>query len=397
MIAFLAAFTLGLSNVQADYTSGKPVTDTASQNIQDKSAIMVCQYAENNTDVQTRIYYYFTKIDDTTSNGTWQVRTRKSNDVLFFQGTDSMETLKNAGTDTTDWTTGSFSYVFGSGSKRISYDIFDSRMSDNAESTFTCPNYSFHGSGTACFSDAQSCGDKFKSGPYAIYTNSATTRNTDTIFFKIDDFLERYTFTDNDLALYVNNKDLDSTIRQSVRNYIKQEYSLGTVYKYPDFIENYISKVGISDAKYAELQQKAATYIDRQVAAGNMTREEGNAKKDEIQNKTKDSVFKNGLKPSENLNIRDGDDCKSVLGPDMTIVIQNVFTFIQYLGPILIAVLSIMDFVKAATSGDEGDMKKAGTRLAKRLVCGILLFFVPLICKRLLKLGGIILPDMCIK
>lgn len=91
-----------------------------------------------------------------------------------------------------------------------------------------------------------------------------------------------------------------------------------------------------------------------------------------------------------------GDECNGLLGEDFTVIINNISRFIQYLGPILVAVFTTIDFLKAVLSGDPADMKKASSKFSKRLVAAILLFFAPLLCKLIFSVTGITVPDSCI-
>ena len=58
-------------------------------------------------------------------------------------------------------------------------------------------------------------------------------------------------------------------------------------------------------------------------------------------------------------------------------ILQEAFTFIKILTPIIVGVLSFIDYIKAITSSNDDEVKKATQRTIKRLVIGILLFFLP--------------------
>lgn len=90
------------------------------------------------------------------------------------------------------------------------------------------------------------------------------------------------------------------------------------------------------------------------------------------------------------------DECNGLMGEEFTKIINNIFKTIQYLGPVLVAIFTTSDFLKAVLSGDPADMKKASGKFSKRLVAAILLFFIPLICKLLFGLVGITMPENCI-
>lgn len=94
--------------------------------------------------------------------------------------------------------------------------------------------------------------------------------------------------------------------------------------------------------------------------------------------------------------ISDDPGCDGLLGGEMTKVVNNIFKTVQYAAPILVAVFTIIDFAKAALTGEADDMKKASQKFPKRAICAILLFFVPLICSMIFSIAGITVPETCI-
>lgn len=88
-----------------------------------------------------------------------------------------------------------------------------------------------------------------------------------------------------------------------------------------------------------------------------------------------------------------GDDqnCEYILGdPDdeksVAYMLQKVFDYIKIIGPILVIVLSGFDFAKNALLQDDEAMKKASKKLTTRLICAVLLYFVPVITSFLINL-----------
>ena len=61
-----------------------------------------------------------------------------------------------------------------------------------------------------------------------------------------------------------------------------------------------------------------------------------------------------------------------------TSFIKNIIRWIKYFVPVLIIILSILDFVKAVV-GKEEEMKKAQGKFIKRLIIGALIFLAPII------------------
>ena len=72
-------------------------------------------------------------------------------------------------------------------------------------------------------------------------------------------------------------------------------------------------------------------------------------------------------------------DCSAILPHEVQEVLKNILTFVKYAGPILVVVLTIIDLIKAAVSGDAGEMKKVSNKFIKRLIAAILLFFIPIL------------------
>lgn len=69
-------------------------------------------------------------------------------------------------------------------------------------------------------------------------------------------------------------------------------------------------------------------------------------------------------------------------------IVQEAFTFIKILTPILVGVLSLIDYIKAITSSSDDEVKKATQRTIKRLVIGVLLFFLPFLLDLLFDIFG---------
>lgn len=83
--------------------------------------------------------------------------------------------------------------------------------------------------------------------------------------------------------------------------------------------------------------------------------------------------------------------CDYILGdPDtegsMAWFLQKILNYIKILGPILVVVLSTLDFTKTIMTSDAESMKKAQKKLFIRIGCAVGLFFLPLIATVLLNL-----------
>lgn len=66
---------------------------------------------------------------------------------------------------------------------------------------------------------------------------------------------------------------------------------------------------------------------------------------------------------------------------------QNIFDFCKIVIPLLIIGFSAYDFIKAITNKDDKGVKKAFTKLMKRLVYAVIFYFLPVILNFVLELA----------
>ena len=71
-------------------------------------------------------------------------------------------------------------------------------------------------------------------------------------------------------------------------------------------------------------------------------------------------------------------------------LLQLIFDIIKVVGPILVILLSSLDFIMVIIKSDNEQFQKAQKRLITRLVLAVLLFLVPVIVEFILKTFGII-------
>ncbi len=75
-------------------------------------------------------------------------------------------------------------------------------------------------------------------------------------------------------------------------------------------------------------------------------------------------------------------DCGTILGDvededSLAYLIQKLLNYIKIIGPILVVILSSIDFIKVIWASDDENMKKAQQKLVKRLIAALLLFLLP--------------------
>ena len=77
--------------------------------------------------------------------------------------------------------------------------------------------------------------------------------------------------------------------------------------------------------------------------------------------------------------------------------LNTALKYIQYIGPILVIVLGILDFIKAVASGSSETFNGAWKKLLKRLIIAVLLFFIVVLLKFVFRIFGILAPTDCFK
>lgn len=369
----------------------------------DATKILVCSYGDTtNSNQGAEIYYSFAKIDGSAYER-WEISYRKG----------GIWRIK---------TSGGFNTTF-SGNTAIHKDNDGDRFPSSYEETFTCPTNNFMDFDfidELCFGNYNSCGSEFEGGPYG------QAKDGDSIFEIINKYAEEDVYQYLSATQIQNNGNVLNFVKSRTRTYITTKYAFGATFVMPPFIDNYLNTLEThidlnNTAAYDEARtriedqlerrrveaQRRADEAERNFANGTITQEEleqarsvaehARQETEQVQEELSETLYEAmGSPPVNGVNVSDEADCHGLLGVQMTEIVNNVFSFVQYLAPVLIAALSIVDFVKASLSGDDGDMKKASQKLVKRAICGVLLFFIPLLCKVLFGIAGITVPEYCI-
>ncbi len=76
-------------------------------------------------------------------------------------------------------------------------------------------------------------------------------------------------------------------------------------------------------------------------------------------------------------------------------LLQTLLNYIKVLGPILVIVLSSVDFLKVIIKSDDDAMTTAGKKLGYRLILAGLLFFIPTVVEVILNIFGITSDPTC--
>lgn len=81
-------------------------------------------------------------------------------------------------------------------------------------------------------------------------------------------------------------------------------------------------------------------------------------------------------------------DC-SILGTEFQKILNEVFNWILIAVPALVVVLCSIDLAKAVVAQDDKAIKNAQSSAIKRIIIGVVIFFVPLVLQILLDFAGI--------
>ena len=229
-----------------------------------------------------------------------------------------------------------------------------------------------------CFTDkSDSCGyeDKFDRNKVTLVLNS------DSLFTKADNYAINL-IKNMSYEHFLN--DAGASVKIDTKKYMKETYFSGN-YKYPDFLDSYINNLDSNvtsaynaavSAKTSEVEEKAREKFEN----GEITEEEYYKIVGNTQN------FESSYtKKSTSVETSDLKQCTDLLPA----ALQNVLDLVKYGGPILVAIFTIIDLIKASLSGEKDDMKKATNKFGKRLIAAILLFFIPLIVDLIFKFVGI--------
>lgn len=82
--------------------------------------------------------------------------------------------------------------------------------------------------------------------------------------------------------------------------------------------------------------------------------------------------------------IKENDKCETIP------YIKTIYNFVRFLVPVIIIVLSIIDFAGVVISGEDDKMEKSKKKFVIRIIVGIVILFIPIILELLLKIIGIL-------
>ncbi len=77
--------------------------------------------------------------------------------------------------------------------------------------------------------------------------------------------------------------------------------------------------------------------------------------------------------------------------------LMRIISWVRYIVPAIIIILTILDFIKAIAADSEDEMKKASGKFVKRLIVAVIIFLLPLILEFLLGIFDISTNNYCLK
>ena len=278
---------------------------------------------------------------------------------------------------------------------------------DPSASNFTCFDYgyldfsSLLNNNELCFdNDGKTCKNKYS--------------NIGTSFGKGGGFKSKekdYDFED-DLKAYFNNWNFNDIsceqiyngsvnlndpnyVSNKVNTDIKNNYLHGNAI--PEFMENSSTFKNLKSKATASANNKVNQCINEvkeAEASGAISAEEANRREEILGNIDTDAVGENFENAVEHINddisseAFDKDvECSDLFSDEEGSVgwmLNTILNYIKVLGPILVVLLSAIDFIKAVVGFDEKAMKEAQNKLIIRLVAALGLFLVPTLVQLLL-------------
>ena len=75
----------------------------------------------------------------------------------------------------------------------------------------------------------------------------------------------------------------------------------------------------------------------------------------------------------------------------------RTISWIRYIAPVIIIILTILDFIKAIAADNEDEIKKVSGKFIKRLIVALILFLLPLLIEFLLGIFNQDTYQYCLK
>lgn len=140
--------------------------------------------------------------------------------------------------------------------------------------------------------------------------------------------------------------------------------------------------------KYKSVKEKIVDYCSNVIKNGNYS---DSCMKSCLDLDEKLAANESDMFGEGNSNDENRETC--MLSSDMRNFLRNIFRWVRYLVPVLVVILGLFDFMRAAASGTEDHMKKAQKQLITRIIAAALIFLAPLVIGFFLEQFGFVAKE----
>ncbi len=103
------------------------------------------------------------------------------------------------------------------------------------------------------------------------------------------------------------------------------------------------------------------------------------------------------IKESHGINSANGDSNSCNISERLAAWLIRIVSWIRYIVPVVIIILTILDFIKAIAADNEDEIKKVSGKFAKRLIVALIIFLLPLLLEFILGIFGQDTYQYCLK
>ena len=383
---------LSFTNVKASYTT------TRDKCIDEGTCLVICNY---------------TNVEKTSSSVEGSIYSGKYDAYILRRYVTIYYDLKNEQFGVGFWSGGS---ATGKGARLKTDPDFSKVFSTNGTNvfiqsrgepqTFTCPQNGYFdmndwfGGNEVCFdNDGSWCANQ--SNSHATFGTATSSFLDETRDMTFEDEVNTYFSTGSlgDITIddFISGKykDGNDVLEKIVKTDFKTHFLHG--YNLPDFIKNSNAyKNGLEKImnNYNEMVKKWQTELDEKKENGTITEEEYNEITKNIAEMGTE-IEENGQEALDNIDVIDNQEDLGIVdvdfcsqydengNPNHTLlvfqVIGYIIVIIKILVPIILIILGSIDLGKASISQDEKALKDAVTKFCKRILIGLIIFFIPTI------------------
>ena len=356
------------------------------------TCMLVCSYSTdhkmNNNYGPRLITIYYNFKDDT-----WKVRW------------DGYQGATNPETGTIGYTPYSkgfniYSYIF---SDNGNYNIIIPKK--HTANEFVCPNNAyldfsaissfddlcFDNNGTSCTKERSKTGRDFEEASDKVYDFEDVIASTFDGYY--NDQVGGLT-CDN---IYNNNNNVLQVVLDGVDPLLKNSFSISSSSSLPVFVTNtptYKNKITDISKGIETKVQGCKTETEEAHKNGEITDDEYNNRIESMEdyvdetNEIINSLNNRRIDSIDTIDFNKKIECEDIFDTQtpgaLGWMLVTILNYIKVIGPILVVLLSAIDFVKAVFSSDDKAIKEAQSKLIIRLIAAIALFLVPTLIQVLL-------------